>query len=302
MSTNLKDTQPVQGTWVQVTESAAFSTRDTAEEAVFRNKMWISNGYYHGGVLTRDLWNSSDGLTWTEVSSATPYDGYSEMAVYRDKLWAVKGSVWSSPDGIGWTQVLEETPFGPRGYGELVVHNGKMWQLGSGNDVWNTEDGETWTCVTDNAPFGNRSASAVAVYDDRLWVIGGRTTQPNDPPETGYPDFTTYNDVWSSPDGENWTRVLEQAPWATRMWFIAREYAGKLWIIGGYSNANAQNLGDVWYTEDGVTWTELKSDPVFAPRHEPTIYVFDGSLWLVAGNTWPVVNDVWRLTLAGASR
>ena len=302
MSTNPTDAQQAQSTWVQVTEHAAFSTRDTAEDAVFRNKMWISNGYYHGGVLTRDLWNSPDGLTWTEVSSATPYDGYSEMAVYRDKLWAVKGSVWSSPDGIEWTQVLEETPFGPRGYGELVVHNGKMWQLGSGNDVWNSEDGETWTCVTENIPFGNRSASAVAVYDDKLWVIGGRTTQPNSPPETGYPDYTTYNDVWSSPDGENWTRVLEHAPWATRMWFIARAHAGKLWIIGGYSNANAQNLGDVWYTEDGVKWTELKSDPVFAPRHEPTIYVFDGSLWVVAGNTWPVVNDVWRLTLPGASK
>ena len=25
--------------------------------------------------------------------------------------------------------------------------------------------------------------------------------------------------------------------------------------------------------------------------------IFDGSLWVVAGNTWPVVNDVWRLTL-----
>ena len=32
-------------------------------------------------------------------------------------------------------------------------------------------------------------------------------------------------------------------------------------------------------------------------RHEPTICVFNGSIWLVAGNMWPLMNDVWRLTL-----
>ncbi len=300
MSANLPESSSVQGAWVLVKEEAAFSPRDTAEDAVFQGKMWISNAYYHGGVLTRDLWNTSDGVTWTEASTATPYDGYSEMAVYKDRLWAIKGSAWVSKDGIEWTQVLEETPFGPRGYGELIVHDGRMWQLGSGNDVWSTEDGENWTCVNDSTAYGDRSASAVATFGGRRWGIGGRTTQPNDPPEKGYKDYTTYNDVWSSPDGVTWTRVLEHAPWSTRMWFIAREYAGKLWIIGGYSNVNAQNLGDVWYTEDGVNWTEFKSDPVFAPRHEPTVYVYDGSLWVVAGNTWPVVNDVWRLTLPDA--
>jgi hypothetical protein len=43
-------------------------------------------------------------------------------------------------------------------------------------------------------------------------------------------------------------------------------------------------------------WTKLEARTTFAPRHEPTCYVYENSLWVIAGNTWPVVNDAWRLT------
>jgi len=288
--------EPAPGQWKLVTEHAAFSPRDTAEDAVFLGKMWISNAYNVGGALTRDLWNSSDGVTWTKVLDETPYDGYAEMVVYHDKLWAIKGSVWNSSDGVTWTQVLDKTPFGARSYGECVVFQDKIWQLGSGNDVWNTSDGVTWTCVLKDAPFESRFGSAVAAYDGKLWLCGGAVNKESNPPEKHYKAFTTYNDVWSSPDGATWTRVIEHAPWAERQWFVAREYAGKLWIFGGFSNRESKNFAESWYTTDGVTWTEVKSDPMWSPRHEPTIYVFDGSLWLAAGNMWPLMNDAWKLT------
>ncbi len=283
--------------WECVTKEAAFSPRDTAEDAVFLGKMWLSNGYYHGNVLYRDLYNSTDGISWTQVSDATPYDGYAELIVYKDKLWAIKSSVWNSPDGINWTQVATKTPFGTRGYGELVVHDGKMWQIGSAKDVWNTTDGVNWTKVADDLPYGDRYAAAVAVFGGKMWLMGGSLKQPNDPPEKGYEANTTFNDVWCSEDGVTWTRVAEHASWAPRQWFTARAYAGKLWVIGGYDNVNAANLGDVWCTTDGVNWTEATSENSFSGRHEPTCYVYKGSLWLAAGNSWPVLNDVWRLTL-----
>ncbi len=115
---------PVHDRWVKITDKAAFSPRDTAEDLVYDGKMWIRNGYYHGGKLTRDLWSSTDGANWTLVNAATPYDGYSEMVVFDGKMWAIKGSVWNSTDGVNWTQVLAKTPFGARGYGEVVVHQG----------------------------------------------------------------------------------------------------------------------------------------------------------------------------------
>ena len=291
--------QPLKGSWVRVTEKAAFSPRDTAEDLVFGGKMWLSNGYYHGGKLSRDLWRSTDGKTWTLVSPATPYDGYSEMVVYKDKMWAIKKSVWTSTDGVAWTKVLDRTPFGARGYGELVVFQDKMWQLGTGADVWNTEDGAHWTCAVKQAPYGSRAGPAVVVYDNKLWVMGGRFHKPTTPPEKGYKTWTSLNDVWCSADGKTWTQVLEAAPWAPRTWFIAKVYRGRLWIIGGYDNIHHTNFAEVWHTTDGKTWQEFVAKPSFKARHEPTCYIYDGSLWVVAGNTWPVVNDAWRLTVEG---
>lgn len=285
------------GTWTLLRAEAAFSPRDTAEEAVFKGYLWLSNGYYHGNVLSRDLWRSKDGVEWARVSDATPYDGYSELAVFQDALWAIKGSVWRSEDGETWTQVLAETPFGVRGYGEVVVFQDALWQLGSGPDVWRSTDGADWTRVVEAAPFGDRSAAAVTVFAGKLWLLGGKTPGANDPPEQGYKDTTTHNDVWCSADGITWERVLEHAPWTPRQWFPAVVHRDRLWIIGGYDNVNGANLNDVWYSEDGKTWRQLEATPVFAPRHEPTVYTHEGRLLVVAGNTWPVVNDVWSLSL-----
>jgi hypothetical protein len=282
--------------WVCVTKEAAFSPRDTAEDLFFEGRMWLSNGYYHGNVLSRDLWNSTDGKTWILVNDATPYDGYSEMVVFNDKMWAVKGSVWNSNDGKMWTQVCEKTPFGVRGYGEVVAHDGKMWQLGSGEDVWNSTDGVKWTCACEQAPYGKRGAAAVVAFDGKLWLMGGHTNEPNTPPEKQYPDWTSYNDVWCSEDGVQWERIIEHAPWSPRVWFISKAYAGRIWIIGGFDNVNGANLGDVWHTTDGKKWEQVIAEHTFAPRHEPTCYVYEDALWVVAGNTWPVVNDVWKLT------
>lgn len=291
--------------WVCVTPFARFSPRDTGEGFVLDGRMWMSHGWapYPGSPgreeLSRDLWNSADGVHWELVSENTPYDAYSEMVVLRDKVYAIKGSVWNSDDGVRWNRVLEQTPFGTRGYGEAVVFKDRIWQLGSGCDVWSSGDGVSWQCVTPEAAYGKRVAAAVATFDDKLWLMGGWTETPNTPPEKGYPNSTTYNDVWSSPDGASWTRVAEHAPWAPRTWSVAAVYAGRLWLIGGYDNRNHRNLGDVWTTTDGKAWILFESPTRFAPRHEVTPYVFDGSLWVVAGNTWPVLNDVWRLTLSG---
>ncbi len=290
------------GEWMCVTSHAAFTPRDTAEDFVLDGKMWLSNGWRsrlgtRDSTFTPDLWSSSDGVKWTLVTDKTPYDPYSEMVVFQDKVWAIKASVWNSTDGVRWTKVLDKTPFGSRGYGEAVVFKDRIWQLGSGADVWSTADGVNWICAVENAPFGTRTASAVTAYDGKLWLMAGNTPGANEPVEKGYKDVTTHNDVWCSEDGAHWTRVLEHAPWSPRQWCVAAVYAGRLWLIGGYDNVRAGNLGDVWTTTDGRDWRPFESPVRFAPRHEVTPYVFDGSLWVVAGNTWPVVNDVWRLTL-----
>ena len=55
--------------------------------------------------LCRDLWSSTDGVSWNLIAANAPYDGYAEMTVYAGKVWAVKQSVWNSADGVNWKQV-----------------------------------------------------------------------------------------------------------------------------------------------------------------------------------------------------
>jgi len=284
------------GDWVRVLEHAPFAPRDTSEGVVFKGKMWLSNGWLGDNPPPeRDLWTSADGVKWELISTNTPYDAYAEMAVFEGKIWAVKDSIWNSADGVNWKQVAKKTPFGGRGYGELVVHNGKMWQLGSSNDVWRTANGVQWECVTTNAPYGPRVASAVASFKGKLWVMGGSIDKTNTPPEKLYKNKTTFNDVWASADGVSWTCVVPHAPWGPRMWFIPVVYADRLWIIGGFGNLRRENFYEVWWTEDGEIWHSLETKTRFSPRHEATVYVHDNSLWVVAGNSWPLMNDVWKL-------
>ena len=251
--------EPAAPDWVRVTEYAAFSSRDTAEGIVFGGKLWLSNGYVTGGILVRDLWPSTDGVAWRLVTSNAPYDGYAEMTVYAGKVWAVKQRVWSSPDGVRWQRVAMQTPFGVRGYGELLVHDGKMWQLGSGEDVWHTTNGVTWNCIAAHAPYGLRFASAAVAFEGKLWPLGGAVEKTNTTPELVYPKFTTFNDVWCSPNGADWKRVVAHAPWPPRMWFVPIVYANRLWIIGGFDNVHRANFDDMWWTDDGIQWQRLET-------------------------------------------
>jgi uncharacterized repeat protein (TIGR01451 family) len=284
--------------WTMVTDHAAFSPRDTANGAVFLGKMWLSHGYPEG---VADLWSSSDGVTWDKVLDFTPYPLYCDLTVFDGKLWAVGGSVWSSEDGVNWTQVLD---FDSRPFpwaNNAVAFDGKLWALGDGPEVWSSTDGANWICATRNAPYGNRAAPAVTVFDGKMWLMGGSTPAPgkgySDPNGLGYPDIDMNNDVWSSTDGVNWTRVTAHAPWTGRMWFETQSYAGRLWIVGGYDNDSYQNLGDTWYSTDGVNWHQAtQSSAGWSPRHYPTTFVFDNSLWITAGNSWPFQNDVWKMT------
>jgi len=48
-------------------------------------------------------------------------------------------------------------------------------------------------------------------------------------------------------------------------------------------------------------WQRLETKTKFSPRHEVTAYAHDHSLWVVAGNSWPLMNDAWKLTPLSAS-
>jgi len=181
-----------------------------------------------------------------------------------------------------------------------VTFNGAIWIIGghdfSGplNDVWSSTNGTSWTQVLPLATpgvdrFSGRYDFQTLVHDSKLWVIGGS-------------DGTNFlNDVWSSPDGSTWTRVLAPAATPVAGQFPARTghggmvHNGYLWVVGGY---NGSNFNDTWRSTDGVTWTQVNpggaaSSTLFSARRTFGSAVLNGNLVVMGGYDSNGLNDTW---------
>ena len=318
--------------WQNVTVQAAFAGRDGAGLLSYNNKLWLLGGWNASTAVfplttTNEVWNSTDGQHWTLVkpntsgtalfNAATDWEGrhMAGWVVFQNKLWIVGGDsnqchyqtdAWNSGDGVNWTQVANQLPWGNRVLFYTLVFSNRIWVMGGQtlvlddcpgypqpetfyNDVWTSADGAHWSQVMPTGPiWGTRGVIIGAVvFDGRMWVIGGGTY--------GQPQYV-YNDVWSSSDGMNWTRVIANAPWQPRIYHDIGVFDGRMWVIGGHAANGDGNLADVWSSADGVKWTQVPSTPWLA-RHAASVAVFKGALWLTGGTTDlnGSQDDVWKL-------
>jgi hypothetical protein len=159
--------------------------------------------------------------------------------------------VWSTEDGATWQQDLANGPFGVRRQHEVIVFNNRAWLLGGLEqtpDAWSSADGVTWTQEALNVPdVAERHDLEMAVFDNRLWVIGGVRREANG-------TFTPLNDVWSSPDGNTWTRETASATWSPRTEHAVAGFAGRLWLFGGEWQFTGGSNREVWQSADGIAW------------------------------------------------
>jgi hypothetical protein len=252
--------------WQLVEKSAPWKHSDLSMSVVFRDKMWFMGGWYNGRL-----------------------PGHS-----------ASNQVWSSTDGVKWEQVTSDAGWTPRITAGLVVFKGKMWILGGTenyyfgdkssvkNDVWYSSDGKDWKLATDDAGWSPRAYHQAVVLNDKIYVFGGGNYVP---------EYHVTNDVWCSEDGVHWTQVTESAPWHPRLWFSSVVYRDRMWVLGGWSNNPSKNWGDVWYSKDGKSWTELKSEVIWKARHEHSAFVFQDKIWVAGGHARPLSSDVWSLTI-----
>ena len=254
-------------TWSLETGHAGFSPRFGHGVVVFDRRIWVIGGYTEAGY-DNGVWSSSDGKNWT---LETAHAGFSPRVfqgagVFDGRIWVVGGEtlkgnvndVWSSADGKNWTREKDHAEFLPR-YGQgVVAYHGHLWVIGGYsmtetsrgytimrwlNDVWSSADGRSWRLENSSPAFESREFVPLAVFNESLWIAGGG----------GPPSFKSvkiqvpysFDSVWSSADGINWTLDTEHAGFSPRYGHGVAAFRDGLWVIGG-SLKNGTPMNDVW--------------------------------------------------------
>lgn len=243
------------------------------------------------------LWHSADGVNWTGQpvnSPISPRGFYS----FNNLLWlpfvtsSAKGMVSQalvSIDGVAWTTMstprlpISETDIHP------VTHHDQLW-MSVFNDnqarpsaLWNSANGTSWSLISNFSnlqyhPPTPRQQAALASSGGKLWLLGGAT----------YSGLCS--EVWSSPNGTIWTKVLASAPWPARYNSSAVACGDKIWLLGGYGGSNLVGFNDVWSSPDGTQWTPAPPPP-FAIGSSPAL-LFHNKIHVLA-NTTGTQTEIW---------
>ncbi len=134
--------------WTRVTADGGFLKRNYCGLTAFNGALWLIGGHTNAGGpdLLNDVWTSTDGAHWTQVTGFaefTPRSGAVVLA-YQNRLWILSGF-----DGTNYL-----------------------------NDVWSSADGQIWFPATAAAAFPIRYDAAGAVFNNRMWLTGGSNGGP----------------------------------------------------------------------------------------------------------------------------
>ena len=131
--------------WELATASAPWAPRAFHAALSFAGKLWVFGGgnYVPTYAGHNDVWCSTDGVQWTQVTSHAPWSPriWFSAVVFRDRMWLLGG--WSNNPSKNW------------------------------NDVWHTTDGATWTELKTDSIWSERHEQSYYVFQDKLWLVGG---------------------------------------------------------------------------------------------------------------------------------
>ena len=149
--------------WKLVTAHAPWAPRAFHGALVFQDKIWVMGGgnYVPTYVGYNDVWNSSDGVNWTQVADHAQWSPriWFSYVVYRNRMWVLGGwsnypsrnwnDVWYSDDGANWKPLVTPMVWSPRHEMSAYVFNDKLWIVGGNfwpvqNDVWRIGIPESW--------------------------------------------------------------------------------------------------------------------------------------------------------------
>lgn len=269
--------------WTQITAKAPFAPRDGAGALVFDGRMWLLGGWNPGDkqhfpkTCTNDVWSSTDGADWT----------------------------LEKPNSFGTKNFDPNTDWEGRHTAGYAVHDGEMWIVGGDPiqgyyqcDVWNSKNGVEWhrAARDSQTPWAPRALHYTVVFQNEIWLMGGQTLPQFAPAEEHVCD-----DIWKSPDGLRWNRVIPEGPhWSPRgMIGGSAVFQDRIWILGGglYDTPAAPQRvfrSDIWSSADGVHWECRLERADWTPRQYHDVAVFDDRLWILEGWNETNRNDVWH--------
>jgi hypothetical protein len=121
-------------------------------------------------------------------------------------------------------------------------------------------------------------------FDNRLWVLAGNLT----------------SDVWSSPDGKNWTLIDGSAPFSNAAYNGVTVSGNKLIVVGNFLEGRGFT-NDIWSSPDGKEWSVEMVTGDFGVRPGNKVVAFNNGLWAIGGfdslNSARDKNDVWYIPL-----
>jgi hypothetical protein len=211
-----------------------WSRRATFGTTTFEGKMWVIGGSDANNDLLNDVWFSTTGASWTEVS--TPHEQYTRLLIHSD-----------SADGHATVTDSSNSSHVISLHGD-VHHETDQEKFGSSSLEFDGKD--FWTKHTDSAPWGELYAHESLVFNSNLWVLGGKST--------GQKNF-----VYSTTEGANWTEVLadtnspSSSQWSQRSFHAATVFESEMWVLGGYDGDD--RLNDIWHSTDGSSWTSVSN-------------------------------------------
>ncbi|MEO0093009.1 MAG: kelch repeat-containing protein [candidate division WOR-3 bacterium] len=92
-----------------------------------------------------------------------------------------------------------------------------------------------------------------------------------------------------------WICATDSAGWSERYAHASVVFDNKIWVLGGISSDNRNN---VWYSTDGVNWVQATDSAEWSGRFCHTVVAYDNKLWVLGGcdDSGNFKNDVWYST------
>jgi hypothetical protein len=285
--------------WTQVNASGFgyFTNAAVLSLEVFAGDLYAgASNWVEGG----QVWRTSDGLTWMQVSDLGFESAYTttntallDMIEFDDQLYvgtgwgSAAGQIWRSSDGENWT-LVEDAGFDDPGdiaIATFAVFSGTLYvatDSTNGLEIWrsSTGDSESWARVVDNGNGNTHNGICTGLMEFNGYLYAAVENE------------TDGAEIWRTSNGTTWTSVVSGG-----FGDADNTQTGGLGIFDGYLYIGTRNDttgGQIWRTDDGTYWTQVISDGFEDGNNfkVESLVAFGGELYAATDNTVTGI-EVW---------